>query len=116
MKPWRRLSYSVSLAIAISALAAVFYRIGGEIVALPGLILEGLVNVVIVEVTNDTFAGFVNRWIYFNIIFYTAVNYFVSLAICAITNDRKASKADGDPESGIVTEAGVYHQNGSKDV
>jgi len=92
----------------ISALSVLFYRIGGEIAAVPGILLEGFVNVVIVEITNDTFAGFVHRWMYFNVIFYTAVIYFVSLAVSAIKSERQALKAAGDLHREIAT--GAAHQ------
>ena len=107
----RRLSYSLSFAIVISALSVLFYRIGGALAALPGMLLEGLVNVVIVEVTRDTFAGFVHRWMYFNVIFYTAAVYFVSLAASAIRNEKEALKAAGDLHSGIATGATAHQQN-----
>lgn len=88
----KRLSYSLSGAIVISALSFFSYPIGGELAAVPGIIMEGLVNVAIVEITNDTFAGFVNRWMYFNIVFYTSVIYLVSFAVHAIRKERKRAK------------------------
>ena len=72
MSSIRRLTYSITLSIVISAHSSLFYSQGGEFVAVPGIVLEGFFNVVIVEVTRDTFAGFVIRWMYFNFLFYTA--------------------------------------------
>ena len=40
------------MAIIISAVSLFFYANGGELAAVPGIILEGLVNVVIVEITS----------------------------------------------------------------
>jgi hypothetical protein len=98
---FKRLTYCITLAIIISALSSLFYSIGGEFAAVPGIILEGLVNVVIVEITNDTFAGFVNRWMYFNVIFYTTTIFFVSMAVHLMKQERKEARRDkaGHPHS-----------------
>jgi phosphate/sulfate permease len=82
----------------ISVLSSLLYSLGGEFAAVPGIILEGLLNVVIVEITHDTFAGFVNRWIYFNILFYAVAIYLVSLVVRFIRNERKEAGALNKPE------------------
>ena len=89
MSFFRRLTYSITISVIVSVLSSLLYSFGGEFAALPGIILEGLVNVVIVEVTNDTFSGFVNRWMYFNVLFYAALIFLLSLAVHFIRNERK---------------------------
>lgn len=94
MSFFKRLTYSITLSIIISALSSLLYPIGGEFAAVPGMVLEGLANVVIVEIANDTFAGFVNRWMYFNVVFYTVTIYLVSLAVQTVRNERKQPTLD----------------------
>ena len=94
MSYFKRLTYSITLSIIVTALSSLFYSAGGEVAAVPGIILEGLINVVIVEITNDAFGGFVNRWIYFSILFYTAILYFVSLTVHSMRNERKEANRD----------------------
>ena len=91
---YKRLSYSVSLAIILSALAVVFYKLGGEFVANPGMILEGWTNLLILLVTNDTYGGFSNRWMYFNIPIYTVAVYLASLAVRAMRHEKKTSNLE----------------------
>ena len=94
MSFWKRLSYSVSLAIVLSALAVVFYKRGGEFVAIPGMILEGWTDLLILLVTNDAYLGFADRWMYFNIPIYTVAIYLASLAVSAMRNEKKASNLE----------------------
>lgn len=96
MSSIRRLTYSITLSIVISAHSSLFYSQGGEFVAVPGIVLEGFFNVVIVEVTRDTFAGFVIRWMYFNFLFYTASIYLLSWVVQSVFNERREA-APGNP-------------------
>jgi hypothetical protein len=100
---WKRFSYSASLAIILSALSVVFYHLGGEFIANPGMILEGWANLLVLLLTNDPYGGFSNRWMYFNIPIYTVVIYSVSLAVSAMKNERKTNEPqDSHPRSSDI--------------
>lgn len=41
---WRDVSYSASAGIAVTALARIFCNLGGEIVLVPGMMIEGILS------------------------------------------------------------------------
>ena len=49
MSHWRRLHYSASTAVIVTALAVFFGGMFGELVLVPGLILQGVSEVILTE-------------------------------------------------------------------
>lgn len=68
---WRDLSYSFSVAAIIAALSALSHSWVGEVVANPGIIIEGILNLLIVSLSKDPYVSLVHTWPIFNMFFYS---------------------------------------------
>jgi hypothetical protein len=59
---WKDLSYSLSGGALIAALSVVLYSWGGEILAVPGILMEGWINLVIISVSDDPYVSLRKTW------------------------------------------------------
>jgi len=81
MRFWKDLSYSFSGAVVITCLSVVFYTRGGELLAIPGIILEGWLNLFIILVSDNPYFSLNRAWLLFNILFFSLlIFFFLSLA------------------------------------
>jgi hypothetical protein len=98
---WKRLSYSLSIAIVITAVAYVFADIGGTVLLLPGVI-GGLVFQALMMVVSDEF---VFTWrasvsLLVNTAFYTGLSYGILSLVSTFREQRnQAVGAAGDIEA-----------------
>lgn len=80
MKNWRLWSYSLALAITITAVSFAFYSRGGEFLILPGLIAEVLTNgllLLLVPKGDDYLALPRGSFLIFNVIIYAGISYLI---------------------------------------
>lgn len=80
MRLWKNLSYSISGAIFITAICFAFYSSVLQLLADPGIILEGWVNLLIILLSDDTYTSLINTWPFFNVLFYSVV-IFIGLSL-----------------------------------
>jgi hypothetical protein len=81
MRFWKDLSYSLIGAVLITCFSVVFYTRGGELLAIPGIILEGWLNLLIILVSDDPYISLNRAWLLFNLLFYSLLIFcFLSLA------------------------------------
>ena len=76
MKNWALWSYSITLAIVITAVSFTFYSSGGEFLLLPGLMIELLTNgvlLLLVPTGDDYLTLPPGSFLVFNVIFYAAM-------------------------------------------
>jgi hypothetical protein len=69
---WKDLSYSLSGGVLIAALSVIFYSSGGEILAVPGILIEGWINLIILSASDDPYLSLRKTWPLFE-----ALCYFV---------------------------------------
>lgn len=75
---WKRLSYSLSIAIVITAVAYVLADVGGQILLLPGVIAGLFVHGALMMVSNEfVFAWRTSAALLVNAVFYTVLSYGV---------------------------------------
>jgi hypothetical protein len=77
MSHWRRLNYSISIAVLLTALAGSFFDGVGGFLAIPGILLEMWTNIVILMMSKEEYPFQFNNWMGFSILFYAATIYFV---------------------------------------
>lgn len=77
MNKWRRLSYSLSIAVLLTALAGLFDPGIGEFLAVPGIIFEGWMNLLILMLSKEEYPFQFDNWIGFSLLFYTLSAYFI---------------------------------------
>ena len=68
---WKDVSYSLSCGVLIAALSVVFYSWGGEILAVPGILIEGWINLIIISVSDDPYFSLRRTWPLFEAICYS---------------------------------------------
>ena len=102
MSDWRRFSYSISIAVLLTALAWLFYPGLGELLAVPGILLNGLFNLgleLLYQVfSEEEYAPFVDVWVIFGTIFYTYISYLV---LWVFTTDEKVSEGRSIRQSDV---------------
>jgi hypothetical protein len=59
---WKDFSYSLSCGVLIAALSVMFYSWGGEILAVPGILIEGWINLIIVSASDDPYFSLRKTW------------------------------------------------------
>lgn len=67
----KQLSYSISGAVLLTALSIVFDSAGGEVLTVPGIILEGWVNLLILSISKDPYVSLSSSWPVFDVLFYS---------------------------------------------
>ncbi len=77
MRFWKDFSYSLIGAVVITSLSVVFYSRGGEFLAIPGIILEGWVNILIILVSDDPYISLSRAWLFFNVLFFSFLIFCV---------------------------------------
>lgn len=80
MKNWALWSYSIALAVVITAVSFTFYGNGGEILVLPGLMTEVLTNgvlILLVPARDDYLTLPRGSFFVFNVIIYAGMLYLV---------------------------------------
>ena len=80
MKNWILWTYSMALAIAITAVSFTFYSSGGEFFVLPGLITELLTNglLFLLVPTGDYYLILPQgSFLIFNVIIYASISYLI---------------------------------------
>ncbi len=77
MKSWRRLSYSVSIALLVTAMSYLFYSWGGELFAYPGKFIDVWFNFLVFFVAEEQFPDRINLRVFFNIAFYSVMFYIM---------------------------------------
>jgi hypothetical protein len=80
MKSWKRLSYSVSIALLVTAMSYLSYSWGGELFAYPGKFIDVCFNFLIFFVAEEQFPDRLNLRVFFNIAFYS-VMIFIMLCL-----------------------------------
>jgi hypothetical protein len=78
MRFWKDVGVSSVGAIAITCLSVLFSKQGGDLLAIPGIILEGWVNIVILLVSDDPYISFNRAWLFLNTLFF-AILIFLCL-------------------------------------
>ena len=73
----KQLSYSVSGAILLTALSMVFDSMGGEVLTVPGIILEGWINLLIISISKDAYFSLSNWWPVFNVLVYSLMIFLI---------------------------------------
>jgi hypothetical protein len=74
--------------VTVSALSVSFYDVGGEIVAVPGMVLADLTSIILLLPRDVYNGGLVHTWMYLNVVFYTVVSYFILLTVSALRNEK----------------------------
>jgi hypothetical protein len=75
MRIWRQVSLAFCAATLFTVWSVWLRSFGGEYLSLPGIIIEGWTNILIILITDDPYAGFFNRMAFFNFGFYFCVFY-----------------------------------------
>ncbi len=75
MSHWRRFGYSISIAVVFTTLAYLFYPGVGEFLAVPGMIFQGWVNILILSLSKAEYPFQFYNWIGFSILFYAALSH-----------------------------------------
>jgi hypothetical protein len=75
MTHWRRLSYAGSMAVLLTTLAYCFFPGVGELVAIPGVILAGWIDLILLLVSSGDDMPQVGNWVILSVLFYTVVIY-----------------------------------------
>ena len=70
---WKDLSYSLSCGVLIAAISVVFYSWGGEILAVPGILLEGWINLIIISFSDDPYFSLRKTWPLFEALCYSVL-------------------------------------------
>jgi hypothetical protein len=70
-----KLSYSISSSIIITTVSYFFYGLGGEIILVPGMLLEGWLNIILILITDDNYIWIGPTWVLFNVGVYAAIIY-----------------------------------------
>jgi hypothetical protein len=84
-----RISNCLAGGTAITALASLFYVAGGELFAVPGMIVEGWINLVAwTQAPPDEFPQ-VLSWHYYSVVFYAVILYAVSWAYTLLREERE---------------------------
>lgn len=73
MRFLKDLSYAVGGAVVITSFSMVFYAHGGELLAIPGILLEGWANLLIILVSDDPYTRLDRAWAVFNVFFFSVV-------------------------------------------
>ena len=84
MNHWRRFSYAISIAVLLTALARLFDPGVGEFLAVPGIIVEGWVNLLILIMSNEEYPFQFYNWLGFSLLFYTVSSYLALWLYTAI--------------------------------
>jgi hypothetical protein len=89
---WRRLSYSICLAIAITSVSYILYDRGGEFVLWPGLFGEGMCNGILLAIpSGDVFYRLPSvSYLVFNIMFYALIIFAVIFLIGRVRDTGRA--------------------------
>lgn len=70
-------------------MSVIFYSRGGEILAVPAIVLEGWVNLVIISLSDDPYIGLRKTWPLIEAIFYSTLFF---LLLRSIRFFRRASE------------------------
>jgi len=73
MRFLKDMGYAVGGAVLITTLSIVFIAHGGDLLAIPGIVLEGWANLLIILVSDDPYTRLTNAWVVFNILFFSVV-------------------------------------------
>ena len=93
MSRWKRINYSLGLAILLTALAWLFSPGPGEFLAVPGILIEGWVNLLILMVSREEYPFQFDNWVSFSILLYTVSIYFGLSLYLAIRSERATAAA-----------------------
>lgn len=91
----RLMSYSICIAVIITALAYAFYDRGGELLAYPGLMIEVLLTgfILLAIPTDDYYYKFPPvAYLIFNTVFYTLAIFAILLLVTHVSNREKNDK------------------------
>src|SRR4030095_2193312 len=86
MSHLKRVGYCLSIALVVTAFASLFYREGGELLAVPGLIVSGFLFAF--GTSGDDF-GPVIPWQFPSVFFYAIVFYGISWAYTGLRQERE---------------------------
>lgn len=75
MTHWRRLSYAGSTAVLLTTLVYCFFPGVGEFVAIPGIILAGWLDLILLLMSSGDDMPQIGNWVILNVLFYTIVIY-----------------------------------------
>lgn len=75
MNHWRRFSYAISVAALLTALARSFDTGVCEFLAVPGIIVEGWVNLLVLIMSKEEYPFQFDNWLGFSLLFYTVSCY-----------------------------------------
>jgi len=90
----RNLSYSVSGGVIISAIGTFWNYSICEVVAIPGIVLEGWTNLLIIELSKGSYRSMSGTWPIFNFVVYSSL-IFITLSSCNLLNPVLSSSVKG---------------------
>ena len=95
------ISYSVCIAVMITALAHAFYHQGGEILAYPGLLMEALLTgfILLAVPTGDDYYSLSGSYLVFNTAFYALVIFVMLWFVTQRKEQRKRRESMRQPPS-----------------
>jgi hypothetical protein len=91
IKQIKRIGIAMAAAAIITALAQLFYTQGGEIVAVPGILISGWIDLIAYEMSNPNEFSGVLSWQLCSAGFYFVVVYGLLLARSALMAERQNS-------------------------
>jgi len=89
----KRLSHCFCIALVVTALASLFYIEGGELLAVPAMVISGFLTVVGFEFKLGGDFGPDIPWQIASVLFYAGVFYGISWAYTGLREEREAAKA-----------------------
>lgn len=89
---WRRLGYSIFLAIVITSVSHIFYDSGGELVLWPGLVTQVMFNGILLAIpSGDNYYSLPSQgYLLFNVTFYALI---IFAAIFLVTRPQEKRTA-----------------------
>ena len=93
----RLVSISLLAGSIITALAHVLYAQGGELVAVPGILISGWIDLVAYLMSRqpDDFPQILS-WQFCSVAFYSAAVYLMLLAVIALRSERLSGTQNGE--------------------
>ena len=81
MKIWKLFGVSIAAGLGISYLSSRFFSSIGEYFAVPGIVLESWLNLIIVSFADNPKYGLVDTYVYLNVLFYSVATFSLLLLL-----------------------------------
>jgi hypothetical protein len=96
MSHLKRVSYCFCIAVVVTALASLFYAKGGELLAVPGMIISGFLTVVGFEFKLGGDFGPDIPWQFASVFLYAIVFYGISWVYTGLREEREEARAQAN--------------------